>query len=163
MENVTWRQFPIFSMKLLQGGTNELSKDGFDLIVLSSLICQVPKGQKKGNKVMFRGQKCHLCPIFREFGNEVLPNFKSQNSFTYVRRPPSECPKRINGVELLSTSESSNLDLCDIWASQERYMLFSLPRELQNLMTLHDQIMVTTLLRGCISKTIFSFAYGILI
>ena len=84
---------------------------------------------------MFRGQKRHLCPIFREFsilfsGNEVLPNFKSPNSFTYVRRPPSECPKMINGVESLSWSESSNLDLCDIWASQERYMLFSLPREL---------------------------------
>ena len=56
---------------------------------------------------MFRGQKRHLCPIFREFiilfsGNEVLPNFKSPNSFTYVRRPPSECPKSINGVESLS-------------------------------------------------------------
>ena len=56
----------------------------------------------------------------------MLPNFKSPNSFTYVRRPPSECPKRINGVESLSRSESSNLDFCDIWASQERYMLFSL-------------------------------------
>ena len=83
---------------------------------------------------MFRGQK-RLCPIVREFsilfsGNEVLPNFKSPNSFTYVRRPPSECPKRINGVESLSKSESSNLDLCDIWESQERYMLFSLPCEL---------------------------------
>ena len=63
-------------------------------------------------------------------GNEVLPNFKSPNSSTYVRRPPSECPKRINGVESLSRSESSHLDLCDIWASQERYMLFSLPCEL---------------------------------
>ena len=48
----------------------------------------------------------------------------------FQRRPPSESPKRINGVESLSMSESSNLELCDIWASQERYMLFSLPREL---------------------------------
>ena len=56
----------------------------------------------------------------------MLPNFKSPNSSTYVRRPPSECPKRINGVESLLRSESSHLDLCDIWASQERYMLFNL-------------------------------------
>ena len=77
-------------------------------------------------------------------GNEVLPNFKSPNSFTYLIRPPSECPKGIN-VESLSRSESSNLDLCDIWTSQEGYMFFSLPRELYNLMTLHDQIMVTKL------------------
>ena len=38
--------------------------------------------------------------------------------------------KNINGVESLSMSESSNLDLCDIFGliSQARYMLFSLPR-----------------------------------
>ena len=60
---------------------------------------------------------------------KCCPNLNNRTA-TYVRRPPSECPKRSNGFESLSQSESSNLDLCDIWASQECYMFFSLPREL---------------------------------
>ena len=84
----------------------------------------------------------------------MLPNFKSPNSFIYVRRPLSECPKRMNGVESLSRSESYNLDICDIWASQECYMLFSSPREF--LMILHDQIMVTKLVKRLYSQRRFS-------
>ena len=40
--------------------------------------------------------------------------------------------KKINGSESLSMSEISNLALCDIFVLiyQERYMLFTLPREI---------------------------------
>ena len=61
---------------------------------------------------------------------KCYPILNHRTALHNVRRPPSECPKRINGVESLSRSESSHLDLCDIWASQERYLLFSLPCEL---------------------------------
>ena len=80
-----------------------------------------------------KGQKRQFCPIFREFpilfsGSEVLP--KTIHGV-----------EDINGVESLSRSESSNLYLCDIFGliSQARYMLFSLPREFWNLITLHGQ------------------------
>ena len=74
-----------------------------------------------------QGQKRQLCPIFREF-----PILFSDTEVLHTN---------INGVESLSRSESSNLDLCNIFGliSQARYMLFSLPRELYNLITLHGQ------------------------
>ena len=41
------RQFSHFSMKLLQGGTNELTQDGFDWIALSSLMFSSSKRSEK--------------------------------------------------------------------------------------------------------------------